>query len=52
MFGSTNDLQAVLRYQAELRDDAARRRRSRAGDATPKPTKPARRFLGLRLSLA
>jgi hypothetical protein len=52
MFGSTNDLWAVMRYQAELRDEAERRRKTARVNHDPKPKGPARRVFGLRLSIA
>jgi len=52
MFGNT-DLQQVLRYQADLRRDAARDRRVVRINRSQEPTKgQPRRVLGLRLSLA
>jgi hypothetical protein len=51
MFGNT-DLQQVLRYQADLRRDAAQRRRVAEITSAKKEQSPARRVLGLRLSLA
>jgi hypothetical protein len=52
MFG-TMDLQQVLRYQADLRRDAARNRRVAQITRSKEQTKgQPRRVLGLRLSLA
>ena len=51
MFGSM-DLEAVLRHQEALRDDAARRRMAARINHNAKRKDQARRVLGLRLSLA
>jgi len=51
MFG-TMDLQQVLRYQADLRRDAAKGRVERNHLAQEKTKGQPRRVLGLRLSLA
>ena len=53
MFGNT-DLQQVLRYQADLRRDAADARKVARFSASKEPSTKGqpRRLLGLRLSLA
>jgi len=53
MFGNA-DLQQVLRYQADLRHNAAQERRVAAISASKEPSTKVqpRRILGLRLSLA
>ena len=53
MFGNA-DLQQVLRYQADLRRDAAQERRVARISASKEPSTKdqPRRILGLRLSLA
>jgi hypothetical protein len=51
MFG-TMDLQQVLRYQADLRRDAAKGRSERKNDTQEQAKAQPRRVLGLRLSLA
>jgi hypothetical protein len=52
MFG-TADLQQVLRYQADLRRDAAQARKVARSSASKEQTQgQPRRILGLRLSLA